>query len=160
MRQLLLLRHAQAEPASPGGADSARALTRKGRSEAVDAARCIMDAELRCEALLASPAVRTRETAAIVAAKLGLDQPPHFEPGFYLGDADALLAPLAALNDRITTLLLVAHNPGISQLAGRFQLQPPPLELRTAGLCLISFGGRTAWSDLRPKRVTAVRVLR
>ncbi len=104
--------------------------------------------------------MRTRETASIVAATLEFDQPPRFEPGYYLGDADALLAPLAALNGRITTLLLVAHNPGISELAQRFRGAPPPVELRTGGLCLITFGAGTAWPDLKPKQVQAVRLLR
>jgi phosphohistidine phosphatase SixA len=104
--------------------------------------------------------VRTRETAVIVAEKLKLEQPPRFEPGFYLGDADALLAPLGALGVGISTLLLVAHNPGITELAQRFQGAPPPLELRTAGLCLVTFNAGTAWSNLKPQQVHAVRQLR
>lgn len=160
MRRLLLLRHAQAEPAGSGGADSDRPLSPRGRVEALEAAHCIADAGLKCQALLASPAVRTRETAAIVAAELQLQQLPRFEPGFYLGDADALLAPLGTLDAGISTLLLVAHNPGISELAQRFQRAPPPLELRTAGLCLVIFNAGTDWSDLRPRQVHAVRQLR
>jgi phosphohistidine phosphatase len=160
MRQLLLLRHAQAEPAHAGGVDHDRPLTPRGRAEALEAGRCIAAAELRCQALFVSPAVRTRETADIVAATLQLDRPPHFEPSFYLGDADALLAPLAALSGRIATLLLIAHNPGISELAQRFWRTAPPLELRTAGLCLVSFVAGTTWAELQPKRVQGIRLLR
>ena len=160
MRQLLLLRHAQAEPAGPGGTDSDRPLSPTGRLEALEAARCIVDAGFKCQALIASPAVRTRQTASIVAAKLQLEHPPRFEPSFYLGDADALLAPLGALDTGISTLLLVAHNPGISELAQRFKGTPPPLELRTAGLCVITFKPRTGWSDLKPQRMQALQRLR
>jgi phosphohistidine phosphatase len=160
MRRLLLLRHAQAEPAGADAADSDRPLSPAGRIEALEAARCIAEAGLECQTLLASPAVRTRETAAIVAAELELTQPPRFEPGFYLGDADTLLAPLVTLDAGISTLLLVAHNPGISELAQRFQGAPPPLELRTAGLCVITFKPGTAWSELKPQQVHGMRRLR
>ena len=160
MRRLLLLRHAQAEPAGAGGIDSERPLSPRGRGEALEAARCIGDAGLRCQLLLASPALRTRQTAEIVAATLALEQPVRFDPAFYLGNADALLAPLGALATGISTLLLVAHNPGISELAQRFRGAPPPLELRTAGLCLVTFSPGTDWSDLRPRQVQAVTLLR
>jgi phosphohistidine phosphatase len=139
MKQLLLLRHAHATEAAPGGIDIDRPLSARGRAEALAAACSIVAAGLRCDALLASPALRTRQTAAIVAGELKLAEPARFAASIYLGDAQALLDALNAHANGATTVLLVAHNPGISELAQRMQAAPPAIELRTAGLCLIDF---------------------
>ncbi|HEV7985914.1 MAG TPA: histidine phosphatase family protein [Steroidobacteraceae bacterium] len=160
MKQLLLLRHAHAEDALPGAADIDRPLSVRGRAEALDAAQCIAAAGLRCESLLVSPALRTRETATIVAAELDIAEPPRFDAALYLGNADALLTALQQCADGLRTLLLVAHNPGLNELAQRFQATPPLLELRTAGVCLISFDNKARWGDLRPQLATALRLLR
>ena len=159
-KQLLLLRHAHAEEAPPGSADIDRPLSLRGRAEALDAARCIAAAGLRCESVLVSPALRTRQTAAIVAAELDLAKQPRLDAALYLGNADALLAPLQRCANSLQTLLLVAHNPGLTELAQRFKATPPPVELRTAGLCLITFDGKASWGDLRPKLATGFRLLR
>ncbi|HEY3809543.1 MAG TPA: histidine phosphatase family protein [Steroidobacteraceae bacterium] len=139
MKQLLLLRHAHAQQSSPGGVDIDRPLSARGRAEALAAARSIVAAGLHCDALLASPALRTRQTAAIVAGELGLAEPLRLAASIYLGDAEALLEALGTHADGAASLLLVAHNPGISELAQRLQAAPPAIELRTAGLCLIEF---------------------
>ena len=75
MKRLLLLRHAAAEPADAGTEDIDRPLSPRGRGEALEVADRIARAGLRCDALLVSPALRTRETATIVAAELDLPLP-------------------------------------------------------------------------------------
>jgi phosphohistidine phosphatase len=150
MKRLLLLRHAHADEARPGVADIDRPLSPRGRIEALDAARCIAAAGLRCDALLVSPAARTRQTATIVAAELDIAESPRFDASVYLGSGAALLTALEhCAKPRLETLLLVGHNPGLSELAQHFQSVPPPLQLRTAGLCLVSFDGTAARSEVR-----------
>jgi phosphohistidine phosphatase len=160
MKRLLLLRHANAEPADAGTEDIDRHLSARGRSEALDAAECIARAGLRCDALLVSPALRTRETATIVAAELNLPPGLTIEPDLYTGDPAALLRPLGRCPERYATVMIVGHNPGISELAQRFKQNPPPVELRTAGLCVISFPGDTPWDQLRPKVASDFTLLR
>jgi len=149
MKRLLLLRHAHADAARAGVEDFDRPLSARGRIEALNAARCIAAAGLRCDALLVSPAARTRQTATIVAAELDIAEPPRFDAAVYLGSGAALLTALQQCPKPLETLLLVGHNPGLSELAQHFQAAPPPLQLRTAGLCLVSFDGATARSELR-----------
>jgi len=159
MKRLLLLRHAHAEDASGGMADIDRPLSPRGRAEALDAAHCIASARLRCDTLLVSPAVRTRQTATIVAAQLDIAEPPRFDATLYLADADTLLSALHHGGGDARTLLLVAHNPGVSELAQRFQAAPPPVELMTSGLCLVTFASRTAWHELQPAMATGFKLL-
>ena len=60
MKQLILLRHAEAQSQRPGLADFDRALTDHGRTQALDAADCLHRLAVRIDALLASPALRAR----------------------------------------------------------------------------------------------------
>jgi phosphohistidine phosphatase len=116
-------------------------------------------AELRIDLILASPAVRTRETAIIVAAKLDIADDLRYEPTLYLAEPEALLAPLRVCPERAHTVLLVGHNPGISALAQRFMGGNQRIEMRTAGLCRVDFEQRS-WRELRPQLAISFAVLR
>jgi phosphohistidine phosphatase len=160
MKRLLLLRHANAEPADAGTEDIDRRLSSRGRGEALDAADRIARAGLRCDALLVSPALRTRETATIVAAELDLPLRLTIEPDLYPGDPAMLLRPLGRCPATFATVMIVGHNPAISELAQRFKQTPPAVELHTAAVCVITFPANTQWDELRPKLVTDFALLR
>lgn len=160
MKRLLLLRHASAEPAGAGTEDIDRHLSPRGRDEALDAADRVTRAGLRCDALLVSPALRTRETATIVAAELDLPLPLSIEPELYPGDPAAMLRPLSRCPAQFSTVMIVGHNPGISELAQRFKRTAPPVQLHTAGLCVITFPAAAQWAELRPRLATDFALLR
>ncbi|MGA2023408.1 MAG: histidine phosphatase family protein [Steroidobacteraceae bacterium] len=160
MKRLALLRHAEAEAARAGLPDVKRALTARGRTEALDAAQCVAIAGLRIDALLVSPAVRTRETALIVAAELDLSDELRFEAALYLGSLEALWLPLRGCQESLGTVLMVGHNPALSALARQLHRGGGNLELRTAGLCSIEFDQDVTWKDLRPECATVFTMLR
>jgi phosphohistidine phosphatase len=159
VKRLLLLRHAHAE-AAQGLADIDRPLSPRGRAEALDAAQSIALAELACDAVLSSPAVRARETAVIVATQLDLVEALKFEPALYLGSPEALLGPLRRSADSLNTVLVVGHNPGLSELAQSFNGTAARVDMRTAGLCAITFAVRMRWRELSPRLTTGVTLLR
>jgi phosphohistidine phosphatase SixA len=115
MRELILLRHAHAEPARPGQADMDRPLSPEGLAEAEAAGRWLAEHQLVPDCVLCSPSRRTRETLEAVLAAVGyVDQ--RLAAGIY----DATPGTLAALVDEhrdTDRLLLVGHNPGLEQLA-------------------------------------------
>jgi phosphohistidine phosphatase len=156
---LLLLRHAEAEAARPGLADIDRPLSERGRTEALDAADCMAAADLRIDAMLVSPALRTRETAIIVAAELDIADEFHFEPALYLGEPAALLQPLQRCPADAQTVLIVGHNPGLSALAQQFMGGKQRIQMRPAGLCRIEFE-HNSWRQVRPEVAVAFSVLR
>jgi len=115
MRELILLRHAHAEPASPGQADLDRPLSPEGLAEAEAAGRWLAEHGLVPDCVLCSPARRTRETLEAVLAAIGyVDQ--RLEDGIYEATPGALAAIADAHRDT-ERLLLVGHNPGLEQLA-------------------------------------------
>ena len=156
---LLLLRHAEADAAQSGLADIDRPLSVRGRTEALDAADCIASAELRVDAVLASPALRARETAIIVAAELDITDDLRFDAALYLGTPDELLPAVRRCTADSHTVLVVGHNPGLSALAQQFMGGSQRVELRPAGLCRVQFE-HTSWQQVRPELAVACTILR
>jgi phosphohistidine phosphatase len=115
VRELVLLRHAHAEPASAGQSDLDRPLSPEGLAEAEAAGRWLAEHKLVPDRVLCSPARRTRETVEAILAAVGyVDQ--RLDPAIF----DATPGTLAALADAhrdADRLLLVGHNPGLEQLA-------------------------------------------
>ena len=112
-REIVILRHAQAQPPAAGQADAARGLTDHGRAEAAAVARWFTEHSLVFDAVLCSPAQRARQTLDLVlgAAAAGAT----IEAKIY----DATPGTLIALLDDLRVagrVLLVGHNPGLEQL--------------------------------------------
>ena len=108
MRELILLRHAHAEPAAAGQADLDRPLSPEGLAEAEAAGRWLREQGLVPDRVLCSPARRARETLEAVLTTVGyVDQ--RLEPSIY----DATSGTLAALAD--------AHSRSRTPAAGRPQ---------------------------------------
>jgi phosphohistidine phosphatase len=131
MRQLILLRHAHAEPANPGQADLDRPLSPEGLAEAEAAGRWLAEHGLVPDCVLCSPARRTRETLEAVLGVIGYVE-QRLEPAIY----EATAGTLAALADRhgeAGRLLVVGHNPGLERLvallssgqSGEYRGMPP-----------------------------------
>jgi phosphohistidine phosphatase len=117
---LTLVRHAHAEWPDYSGRDFDRPLTPRGLEDALAAALAIKSAGLQPTVLLSSPARRARDTAVIVAREIGIAEPAlHFEDDLYNASVPPLQAIAASAARKYRHVLLVAHNPGISELARR-----------------------------------------
>jgi phosphohistidine phosphatase len=87
---------------------------------------------------LVSPSRRTMQTWDLAAPSLG-ETPVRVEKGIYEAPADRLLGLVRGVDDVVRTVVLVGHNPGVSDLAR----------------ALVGHGDRYAFSRLRSKFVTA-----
>lgn len=115
MRELILLRHAHAEPPDAGQADLDRPLSPEGLAEAEAAGRWLAEQGLVPDCVLSSPARRTRETLEAVLGVIGYVE-QRLEDSIY----DATPGTLATLVDSYRNterLLVVGHNPGLERLA-------------------------------------------
>jgi phosphohistidine phosphatase len=139
MRRLILLRHASA--AGHAGSDLQRPLTAKGQAEAAAAGRALAARGLNPDKVLVSPARRTQETWAAMA-----DLFPGAEvetaPALYDAPADVLFH--AALHEEADTVMVVAHNPGLHQLAYNLctrAARPAPRDFPPSSLAVFGFEG-------------------
>lgn len=112
MLRLILLRHAKAVREHEAPSDHARTLTGRGRDDAAAASKALRALGLRADALLASTAARTRETAEAVAGELGLT--PRLSQDLYLADPSRIWRHAAAAE--ADSVLIVGHNPGLHEL--------------------------------------------
>jgi len=113
-REVLILRHAHAEPVAAGGSDFERPLSKVGGEEADAVGRWLAEHGVDLERALCSPASRARQTAERALAIAG-GPAIAFEPQVY----EATPGTLIDLLDREAgsgRTLLVGHNPGLEQL--------------------------------------------
>jgi phosphohistidine phosphatase len=115
--QFILVRHAHADWPDYQGADFDRPLTERGLADAHAAGRAISSAGHRPTVLLASPACRTRQTAQILAEELRLPGTAvRYVDSLYNATAHTLEAELRNAAGPDALVMLVAHNPGVSNL--------------------------------------------
>lgn len=156
MKRLTLLRHGHAQAQADGG-DFHRALSKQGELEVARSAAA-MFAQLTMPTLVvASAARRTRETAQQVldiwaASSSTLTRPPlETTPRLYHATASTMLEVIEELPDDVDHVLLIGHNPGISELTGRWLRRFPQYGefggFSTAGWGSLSFDA-TAWSAI------------
>lgn len=140
---LSLLRHGVAEARSDAG-DFERMLAPRGFDQVrLAAARLQSLGMMLPDRVLCSPALRTRQTAESLMETLAL--PPaclELISSLYLADIGTLTAiiqDIATVRDTAVTaqprhILLVGHNPGLSELAKHLGAQLPTHELATGAL--------------------------
>lgn len=119
MVELVLVRHAKSDWGDPGLPDHERPLNARGTANAPMMARRLVDTGIAVDRIVSSTAVRARTTAAAFGAALGCEV--ELAPHLYDSSANTLLeaAVAAGTAGRAHTIMLVAHNPGITDLASR-----------------------------------------
>jgi phosphohistidine phosphatase len=116
MKTLYLLRHAHAEGGMEKN-DADRALSTRGQAECA-VIGAYVKAHGLCPALaLLSPSRRTMETFARICAAAEIDPVARQIKKFYLAAPEDILDSLRMLEDAAASTLIVAHNPGLHQLA-------------------------------------------
>jgi phosphohistidine phosphatase len=117
---LTLVRHAHAEWPDYSGRDFDRPLTERGMEDALATAREILAAGPKPDLLLSSTARRSRDTALILAQEFGLaGNAVRYTDRLYNATASAIEMAAQDAAMRHKHIVLVAHNPGISELARR-----------------------------------------
>ncbi len=143
-RRLILLRHAKSD--WPDVPDHDRPLAKRGRKDAPVVGRWLHDHGYRPDVVVCSTARRTRQTWELMAPELDGSPSVHFEPRAYAASAQTLLYLARELPDRCRAALLIAHNPGIEDLANA--LAGVELRFPTAAVAVFEFDGE--WPGLAP----------
>jgi phosphohistidine phosphatase len=112
--QLIIMRHATAN--SGAGRDHDRTLTAAGQDEARRVGLSIRSQGPIPERVFCSSAVRCRETWQALSSGLGSVVTVDFVTDLYNASPESLLYCLAGVADEQSVLIL-AHNPGVSVLA-------------------------------------------
>ncbi len=117
VRRLVLLRHAKAEVAGALD-DHLRPLALLGRRQATVVGTSLAAADLLPDHVLCSSALRTRQTWDLARAALGHEPTSVVvTDGLYTAGVRALLDLLRECDPDARTVLVVGHEPTVSQLA-------------------------------------------
>ncbi len=147
-KQVILVRHAHAHGLEPGLEDFERRLDRRGRHEAEAMARRAHELGLAPDHLIASPADRAIATAREFAKALAFPLPRiRHDDRVYLAEPDRLVAILRNAPPDAQRVMLVGHNPGLSELAAWLTGEDVG-HLPTAALC-VATAALERWTDLQ-----------
>ena len=116
-RHVLICRHAETYDPYPLQPDFERELTPEGIRQAHETGKWIREHYLKADAIVASPARRASDTARILASRLYFDQDQlTYDPEIYNPKEAQLQKSLSNLPDHVKKVVLVSHNPALTQL--------------------------------------------
>ncbi|MFA7439896.1 MAG: histidine phosphatase family protein [Sphingomonadaceae bacterium] len=166
MPVLSLLRHAKSSWDDPVERDFDRPLNKRGHRAARRIGQFLADEKLRFDLVLASPAVRVRETIEGVEEGMGAKLNARFDERIYLASAAMLYSLVQETPDDVGHLLLIGHNPGLEDMALLATLDKSAALRReveekypTATLATLEFPGRR-WAEVDEGRGHFVRFVR
>jgi phosphohistidine phosphatase len=147
------MRHGNAQWKDPQISDFDRPLNRRGLSEAEAMGRRLMELQLVPTILLTSTARRAAQTAEIVARELGVSaRNVRNEESLYLAPAEDILQIIQSTGPRIPHVLIVGHNPGISEAAHLLAPNRGIDTLDTAAACSFTFD-TNSWSEVQARHL-------
>jgi len=148
-KRLTLVRHARAEPAFADAKDWDRLLDRRGHADAEEMGRRLQQRKLKPTLLITSPARRALKTAQIIATQMRypVDRLREVERLYHAGPAD-LLKVIHEMAASETHLMLVGHNPGISEFADKLSPERSIEMIPTCGVVTAEFP-IADWSELQ-----------
>lgn len=151
-RDLFLLRHAKSSWDNPLLDDFERGLTGRGRKAARLIAEWFTENEIQPALVLCSSAVRARETMELIMPAFGPATMTRTEKSLYLASAEDLLDRIHDIDDDVASVLVIAHNPGLQELAialaPRRERKALAEKFPTAALAWFRLS--SSWSNLRP----------
>lgn len=114
MKRLILMRHGEAPNVKEG--DRFRVLSNKGMKQSYDAGAQLVDLNIMPDLIYVSPVERTLKTVECLSAAFKKMPLTEIQVGLYAAPKERILSIIERCPTSIETLLVVAHNPGISEL--------------------------------------------
>ncbi len=149
-KHLTVLRHSKACRMSPGySGDIARPLEERGEADARKTGKAMKELMPVPDQILSSSAPRALNTAKLIAEQIAYPEDKIIEDiRIYDAYTDTLEEILQNVKDSVNDVLLVGHNPAVSDLIGLLTGSKPE-ELHTSGLVRLSLNIKS-WKELHP----------
>jgi len=150
-KTVLLFRHGKSDAGLSGGTDHDRTLNERGRLDVGVVGDACTKRGLKIDCMVCSTAVRAYSTAVLFAQKIGYDSNEiRLESSLYLAEPRAYVGALMqhsqTLRGGSDSIMLVGHNPGISELANIWTRAA--ISLPTAALAHIELA-ISDWQEVR-----------
>lgn len=119
MKTLLILRHAKSSWNNARLSDHQRPLNQRGRQDAPRMGRLLRTEELVPDLIISSTAERALATAEAVALSSGYEAEIRSTRLLYHAEPEAYLDAVRQTDDARECVMVVGHNPGVSELLER-----------------------------------------
>ncbi len=146
MKRVLVMRHGKSSWENPRWSDLERPLLRKGKRRTKKIGRFLKAQGIRPDLIVTSPARRAKETAMIMREILGETIPVREESVIYFGTGEDLFDVLSGLPETADTVLLVGHNPDLTDWVNRYK-EEKIWNLPTSGIFGVEFDA-LSWNEL------------
>lgn len=146
MKTLYLVRHAKSSWGDPALPDHDRPLNERGLHDVAAMGKRLAHRGVKPDVILTSTAVRALTTAEHLAKALDVKH-KHLVviDRLYAAPASELLGVVEALDDKLKRVMLVAHNPGLTELAHQFASEIA--DMPTCAVAEFRFAA-TPWSGI------------
>ena len=114
MKKLYVLRHAKTERHNTS--DHERALTERGVNDCHIMGQYIKESKITPDHVYCSSATRTRQTHEYVSDYFIDNSDVHYTDSLYVVSGGDIIKVLSQVPDQYESLMLVGHNPGVSEL--------------------------------------------
>jgi len=121
MKQLYIVRHAKSSWDDFTIPDHERPILEKGKVKTLKVAAALKQKGILPDLIISSTARRARQTALLLATELGYpEEKIIFEKRIYHADADDIFDELFGLDNAVSSVMIVGHNPTLTDLANYF----------------------------------------
>ncbi len=162
MKRLILMRHAKSDWNHPGLSDHDRPLNTRGRRAAPAMGAWLIAAGFAPDQALVSSAARTQETFRLS----DLTCPARTKAALYNAEAMAILKVIQNADEAATTVIVIAHQPGMQETANRllpdWEIDEYPtakaaiLEIDSPSWFEVTWGDGRLIAEMAPKLLTEV----
>lgn len=149
MKRVIFIRHAKSSWADVLMTDKERPLNNRGKRDAPIMSnkliQLLQKESISVDYILCSTAKRTMETIAYFTSSNFKSIPLLYDDNLYHADEDYLLESLFQIDDKHNTVIVCAHNPGITFLANSLGVVTD--NIPTCGIYAVDFK-ITSWTDI------------
>lgn len=154
MPELYLMRHAKSSWDQPGVKDHDRKLTEQGIERTKKIIQFLKLQKINFDLIISSTALRAKLTAQIIAEGLGYDKSKiQIEKCLYESDTESYYNVLELIPDETKTVLIVAHNPTISEMVERLIIAYSDQYLPTSGIAGLHIQSSN-WAEIKKAEAT------
>jgi phosphohistidine phosphatase len=151
MKTLFLLRHAKSSWKDETLADFERPLNRRGKRAAETMGEYLKSKNVVPELILCSPAVRARETLALVTKAAKWATEVRYDQRIYEASGLRLAEVMSQIENDRKIVMMVGHNPGLEELL--FLLTGTSQKVPTGTVAKVLLKS-TKWATAADKRAT------
>jgi phosphohistidine phosphatase len=150
MKTLSILRHAKSSWENTSLDDFDRPILSKGFVRTQKVCKYMLNMHLKPDCILSSPALRAFQTANIVIEELNLSLVPQICKNFYPGGVDEILDEISKISQNIEHVMVVGHNPVLTDLFAQVCEELDIEWLPTSSLATLEFE-ISDWKELKGK---------